>query len=200
MSLLSINPVKSSRGFTLLEVLVVSTLTGLIAIPLMMFIYKGLQSYAFLQAQSNTSTELSTLSERIVKVLRGATAVVNAGSNTLTVDGYFSPADVTPDQITYYISGTDLDIGVIPPSGTAPNYTYPAQNQVVTTTRVDLTMGGVPLFTYYDSNGNQLPSGFQNSQIYAIGVYVAANPSPGQVGVPISIKTLATLRNFKTNL
>ena len=70
MSVLSARPVKNGRGFTLLEVLVVSTLTGIIAIPLMMFIYKGLQSYTFLQAQSNTSTELSTLSERIAKVLQ----------------------------------------------------------------------------------------------------------------------------------
>ena len=189
-----------SSGFTLLEVLVVSTLTGLIAIPLMMFTFKGLQSYAFLQAQSNTSTELSTLSGRIAKVLRGATTVINAQSNTLTIYGYFSPADATPDQIRYFINGTDLNIGVTPPSGTAPNYTYPSQNEVVTTTRVDLQMGGTPMFTYYDSNGNQLPSGFQNSEIYGIGIYVAANPSPGQVGVPISVKTFVTLRNFKTNL
>lgn len=187
-------------GFTLLEVLVASGLTGLIALPLMTYSYKGLQSYAFLQAQSNTATELSILSERIAKVLRGATAVITAQSNALTVYGYFDPADTTVDQIRYFINGTDLDIGVTPPSGTAPNYTYPSANETITAARVDLQMGSNPMFTYYDSSGNQLPNGFSNSQVYAIGIYVAANPSPGQVQVPISVKTLATLRNFKTNL
>jgi prepilin-type N-terminal cleavage/methylation domain-containing protein len=200
-SMLRTSPMESSQGFTLLEVLVVCTLLGIVAIPLMMFTYKGIQSYAFLQAQSNTSTELGNLSERITKVLRGATAIINAGPNTLTVDGYFSPANAIPDQIEYYISGTDLDIAVTTPSGTAPNYTYLSpQNTTTYLTRVDLQMSGTPMFTYYDSSGNQLPSGFSLSQIYGIGIYVAANPSPGQVSVPISIKTFATLRNFKTNL
>jgi hypothetical protein len=190
----------NSDGFTLLEVLVAGTLTGLIAIPLMMFTYKGLQSYQFLQAQSNTSTELSTLSERIAKVLRGATAVITAQNNTLTVYGYFSPADSQVDQIRYFINGTYLDIGVTPPSGTAPNYTYPPANEVIHVARVDLQMGSTPMFTYYDSSGNPLPNGFATSQVYAVGIYVAANPNPGQVGVPISVTTMATLRNFKTNL
>jgi type II secretory pathway pseudopilin PulG len=191
---------EGSGGYTLLEMIIAGMLTGLLAIPLMIFSYKGLTSYEFLQAQSNTSTELSTLSERMAKVIRGATAVITAQNNTLTIYGYFSPQDSTVKQIRYFISGTNLDIGVTPPSGTAPDYTYPSANEVVTTTRVDLSMGAIPMFTYYDDSGTLLAAGFANSQVKAIGIYVAANPRTKQLAVPIELTTRVSLRNFKTNL
>jgi len=189
-----------SGGYSLVELLVVMTLTSMIAVPLVIFSYKGLTSYAFLQAQSDTSTELSTLSQRIAKVVRGTTGIITAQDNTLTIYGYFSPQDTTIKKIRYFISGTNLNIGVTPPTGTAPNYTYVAADEQVTTTRVDLAMGGTPMFTYYDDTGTQLPNGFAISQIKEIGFYVAANPRTKQLSVPIALTTRVTLRNFKTNL
>jgi hypothetical protein len=126
--------------------------------------------------------------------------VISAGNNTITIYGYFSPQDATVKQIRYFISGTNLNIGVTPPSGTAPNYTYNSSNEVITTTRVDLAMGSNTLFTYYDDAGNLLPNGFATSQVKAIGIYVAANPRVKQLGIPIAVTTRVTLRNFKTNL
>jgi len=191
---------QSEGGFTLLEVIVASVLVGILAIPLMMFGYKGLQSYTFLETQSQTSTDLSTLSERIAKVVRGATSVITATSSTLTIYGYFDPDDTKPDQIRYFMSGTTMDIGVTPPSGTAPNYTYPSANEVIHTAYTSMALGATPMFTYYDSSGNQLAAGFTTSEVQAVGIYVAANPTPGQNSVPISVSTMVTLRNFKTNL
>lgn len=191
---------RREAGYSLIELLVVMTLTSMLAVPLIIFSYKGLSSYEFLQAQSNTSLELSTLSARMSKVIRGTTGVLIASNNTLTIYGYFSPQDATVKKIRYYIVGTNLNIGVTPPSGTAPNYTYNAADEVVTTTRVDLVMGANNLFTYYDDSGNVLPNGFTVGQVKAVGLYVAANPRTKQLSVPIAITTRVTLRNFKTNL
>jgi len=187
-------------GYSLVELLIVISLTSMMAVPLVVFSYKGLTSYEFLQAQSNTSTELSTLSQRMGKVIRGATTIILAQDNTLTIYGYFSPQDTVVKKIRYFISGNNLEIGVTPPSGTAPNYTYLSANEVVTVTRVDLAMGSTPMFTYYDDTGAKLPNGFAVSQIKEIGLYVAANPRTKQLTVPISLTTRVTLRNFKTNL
>jgi len=187
-------------GYTLLELLIVGVLTALIAIPLMTFTFKGLQSYVFLQTQSDTSTELSTVTEGMAKVIRGTTDVVTAQANTLTVLAYFNPDDTVVKQVRYFVSGTDLDVGVTPPSGTAPNYTYPSANEVVTTLYHNLVMGSTPMFTYYDNTNTQLPNGFSTSSVNQVGIDVAANPTPNQVGVPIELSTRVTLRNFKTNL
>jgi type II secretory pathway pseudopilin PulG len=190
----------NQSGYSLVELLVVMVLTTMIAIPLVVFSYKGLSSYEFLQAQSNTSTELSSLSARIAKVIRGTTAVIDAQANTLTIYGYFSPADTTIKKIRYFINGTNLNIGVTPPTGTAPNYTFLAANEVVTTTRIDLAMASNPMFTYYDESGTVLPNGFALGQVKAVGIYVAANPRVKQLSVPVAVTTRVTLRNFKTNL
>ncbi len=187
-------------GYSLIELLVVMVLTTMIAIPLVIFTYKGLTSYEFLQAQSNTSIELSTLSERIAKVLRGTTGIVSAGPNTLTIYGFFSPADTEVKKIRYFISGTNLNIGVTKPDSASQPYTYNNYAEVITTTRVDLSMGATPMFVYYDDSGNVLSSGFATSQIRAVGLYVAANPRTKQLSVPIAVSTRVTLRNFKTNL
>jgi hypothetical protein len=175
-------------------------LTTMIAIPLVIFTYKGLTSYEFLQAQSNTSIELSTLSERIAKVLRGTTGIAAASANTLTIYGFFSPADTEVKKIRYFINGTNLNIGVTKPDSASQPYTYNNYPEVITTTRVDLAMGANSMFIYYDDAGNVLPNGFATSQIRAIGMYVAANPRTKQLSVPIAVSTRVTLRNFKTNL
>jgi prepilin-type N-terminal cleavage/methylation domain-containing protein len=190
----------NQRGYTIIELLVVIVVTTAIAVPLTMFMIKGLGAFNFIQAQSDTALELNTLTNRIAKVLRGATSVDTAQSNTLIVYGYFSPQDTSIKKIRYFVSGTNLNIGVTPPTGTAPNYIYDAANEVITTTRIDLSMGGKPLFTYYDDVGNQLTGAFATSQIKNIGIYVAANPNSKQVPVPISLSTRVTLRNLKTNL
>lgn len=191
---------RRQTGYTIVELLVVMVLFMVLAIPLTVFTIKGMTSYQYLQEQSDTSIDLSTLSERIAKVVRGTTKVVTAQDNTLTIYGYFSPEDTVVKQIRYFVNGNNLEIGVTPPSGTAPNYTYNPANEVVTVVRVDLSMGATPMFTYYDDAGNTLPNGFATTQIKEIGIYVAANPNTKRLNVPISISTRVTLRNFKTNL
>lgn len=191
---------RNSRGYTIIELLVVIVITTAIAFPLTSFAIKGWTSYTFLEAQSSTSLELNILANRIAKVVRGATSVDTAQANTLIVYGYFSPQDTTIKKIRYFISGTNLNIGVTPPGGTAPNYTYDPATEVVTTTRIDLVMSGNSLFTYYDDAGNQLTGAFATSQVKNIGIYLGANPNVKQVPKPISLTTRVTLRNLKTNL
>jgi type II secretory pathway pseudopilin PulG len=187
-------------GYSLLELIIVMGLVAMVAVPLTVFTYKGLSSFEFLQAQSNTSQELTTLAARMTKVIRGATGIVSATDNSLIIYGYFSPADTQVKKIRYFINGTNLNIGVTPPTGTAPNYTYNSANEVITVTRVDLQMEGNALFRYYDENGVLLPNGFSLSQVKGVGVYVAANPRTKQLSKPVSLSTQVTLRNFKTNL
>jgi hypothetical protein len=191
---------RAEEGFTLLELLIAALLTGMLAIPLMFFTFKGLSSFQFLQSESNTSTELSTVSEAVAKVVRGTTSVITAQPNTLTVYAYFDPDDTVVKQVRYFVSGTNLDVGVTPPSGTAPNYTYPSANEVVTTLYSNLVMGSNSMFTYYDNAGNQLPNGYTTGEVNQVGIYVAANPDANQETVPIELTTRVTLRNFKTNL
>jgi prepilin-type N-terminal cleavage/methylation domain-containing protein len=194
------NSLLFETGYSLLELIVAMAIIGAISVPLGTFIIKGMSSYQFLQAQSDTSTELGSLSARISRVMRGTTGIVDAQPNTLTILAYFSPQDSVVKQIRYFITGNTLSIGVTPPTGSAPNYTYNSSDEVIKTVRIDLSMGSNALFSYYDDAGNELTSGFQVSQVKQIGIYVAADGNTRSVTVPIAVQTRITLRNFKTNL
>ncbi len=188
------------NGYSMLELIIVIAITGAVAVPLSTFAISGLRSYSYLEAQSNAAVDLNILSGRLAKVIRGATTIDTATANSLIFYGYFSPQDTSIKKIRYFISGNLIEVGVTPPTGTAPSYTYAAADEKVTVMRNDMTMGANTLFTYYDDVGTLLTGGFTVGQIKQIGLYLAANPNPKQLPVPLSISTKVTLRNQKVNL
>jgi len=192
--------IKRQAGFTLIEVLIAMVMVVILAVLLGKVTIDGFTRYQYLQYQANGSADLSDILNRLSKVIRGTTSIDTAGTNNLTLYGYFVPQDVTVDKIRYFVSGTALKVGVTKPTGTAPNYTYPAGNEVVTVITNNLTTSPNPIFTYFDDSGNQLPNGFANSQIKQIGIYLSYNPSPHYLHINISTGTRVTLRNMKTNL
>jgi prepilin-type N-terminal cleavage/methylation domain-containing protein len=191
----------AQSGYTLVEMIIVTGVFGIVLLLLANFAISGMNSYNYLTAQTNTSTDLNNQIGRVSRVIRGTTAVVSAGQNDLTIYGYFSPRDTAADKIHYYITGgSTLMVDVIPASGTAPNYTYlvgDLKSYVITT---KLTVAPSPVFTYYDDLGNQLSGAFLTSQVKQIGILLSANPNPNRLPVPITISTRVTLRNMKTNL
>ena len=188
------------RGFTLLEFLVVLSITGMIAGPLALFFINGVKSYNLIDMQTNTSTEVVTLSGKITSVIRNATSVSAAADNSLTIIAYAKPTDTVVSQYRYFLSGNRLNVGVTPASGAAPNYTYPAANEVIKTLRSDLAMAGTPLFTYYDETDTQLTGTIDATSVTQVGLYLAVNPNTIQFKKPIIITNQVSIRNLKTNL
>ena len=188
------------RGFTLLEFLVVLSITGMIAGPLALFFINGVKSYNLIDMQTNTSTEVVTLSGKITSVIRNATSVSAAADNSLTIIAYAKPPDTVVSQYRYFLSGNSLNVGVTPASGAAPNYTYPAANEVIKTLRSDLAMAGTPLFTYYDETDTQLTGTIDATSVTQVGLYLAVNPNTIQFKKPIIITNQVSIRNLKTNL
>jgi type II secretory pathway pseudopilin PulG len=200
MSRRSFQPRLTEAAFTLIELVVAAGVLGILILGISNLTVNSLNTYQYLQAQSNSAADLTNLIDRVSRVVRGATTVLNAGTTTLTVYAYFSPNDAVVDQVRYFTSGNTLEVGVTPPSGTAPNYTYPPANEKVTTLATNLTMGSTPVFTYYDDTGTALPTGFALSQIRQVGVEVIENPNIHRLPTPLSNQTIVTLRNLKTNL
>ena len=191
---------QSSAGFTLLELVLSAALFGIVVLGVGNLSVNALNTYAYLQAQSNSAADLTNVIGRVSKVVRGTTGIIDAQTNTLTIYAYFSPNDAVVDKVRYFVSGTTLQVGVTPPSGSGPVYTYLAANEKLTTLAQNLAMGSTPVFSYYDDAGTTLPVGFTLSQIRQIGVAIAINPNTKRLPVPISNQTIVTLRNMKTNL
>jgi len=192
--------IKRRAGFTLIEVTIAMLIFTMIIVLFGHILIDGLDNYQYLQYQATASQNLSNLLTRVSKVLRGSTQITDAETNTITVYAYFSPQDAVVDKVRYFVSGTALEVGVTPPSGIAPNYTYPSANEVITVLSNNLTTSPSPVFTYYDDSGAQLASGFSLAQIKQVGIFLSVNPSPHYLPRSVSTGTRVTLRNMKTNL
>jgi prepilin-type N-terminal cleavage/methylation domain-containing protein len=188
----------NAHGYSLLELIIVISVFSMLMLVLSNFAINGFNNYNYLQAQANTSADLNNQIGRVSRVIRGTTGIVSATGNDLTIYGYFSPRD---DKIHYYITGgTTLVADVTPATGTAPNYTYSSTNTTSHTITTKLTTSPAPVFTYYDSSGTQLGSGFGLTDVKQIGILLSSNPKPNRLPAPITISTTVTLRNMKTNL
>lgn len=190
----------NQKGYTLLELLIVVVIIGLISVPLTNFSIRSMTSYFRLDAQSHASTDLLMLSNRLTGLLRGATSVETAQDNTITFYAYKNLTDTAVSKYRYFISGTTLSMGIIPPSGTAPDYTYPSGNEVVKVLRSDLVMNGQPAFSYYNEDNNQLTGSFNVGVIRKVSLFFSANPRPKQMSRPIIIQNSVSIRNLKRNL
>ncbi len=191
---------RKESGYTLLELIFVIGITGMMTLTIVGFVVSSSRGYQYLDHQSRAAVDLSNTLNRVSKVIRGTTDVVDAQSNTLTIYGYFSPNDAVVKKIRYFKNGNKLMVGVIPPTGSAPNYTYNQADEEVSVLQDYLSMGSTPIFTYFDASGNQLTGSFAITQIKQIGLEMAINPKPTILEKPISTKTVVTLRNKKVNL
>ncbi len=90
---------RNEAGFSLLELVVVAAIIGMIATPLTLFTIRGMNAYNFIQVQSDTAVDIGTLTDRVTRVVRGATSIDTASPQTLIVYGYFSPQDTVIKKI-----------------------------------------------------------------------------------------------------
>ena len=191
---------RRNEGYTLLELIFVIGITGMMTLALVSSVVTTSRGYQYLDHQSRAAVDLSNTLNRVSKVIRGTTDVIDAQANTLTIYGYFSPNDAVVKKIRYFKSGNKLMVGVIPPTGAGPNYTDNQSDEEVSVLQDNLSMGSSSIFTYYDASGTQLTGTFATTQIKQIGLNMAINPKPTILEKPISNQTIVTLRNKKVNL
>ncbi len=191
---------QTSRGFSLLELMIVLpiiAIAGTIALTLTM---RAWQAYRLGVVQTDAQFENTTALERVSRVLRSTNQVIAASSNDLTIEAYFSPRNSVPDKARYYYANNELKVDVIPASGTAPNYTYlDTDKQTFTITNL-LNTPAQPVFRYYDESGGLLTGSIDNNAVRVIEISLISNAKPelltqNQVG-----STRVQLRNMKTNL
>ena len=191
---------RNNSGYSLLEMLIAISLVSILTLVVVNFFTTISRGYNYLQTESSAAVDLSNTMDRVAKVIRGATDVVDAQTNSLTIYGYFLPNDAVVDKIKYYVSGTDLKVSVIPPTGSGPNYTYDPANEKIYTISRSIPVGAPVVFTYYDDLGNQLTGSFATTQIKQVGIQITTNPNPKVLRKSLSSQTTVTLRNKKTNL
>jgi hypothetical protein len=165
------------------------------------FFISNYQSYLNLQENTVRMNSLSGGLQRMTRVLRGINSITDAQPASITGFAYFTPRDATLSKVRYFYnaSAQSLQVGVIPASGSAPNYTYNSSSEQVYTIVGNID-GTQAIFKYLNVDGAE--STFNTDtykDIYGIRV-VLTNVRKGNNIAAFQLQTAVSLRNRKTNL
>lgn len=204
----TISSMKFTRGFTLIEVIVVMGILGLISVSVGKFAVDvfGLNSYT--TGSLTVSQDARNLLRIMTREIRaaapsenGAFPLVAVSSSTIS---FYSDVDGTGqrDLVRYYLSSTTLIKGVIAPTGNP--LTYVAGNEQTSIVMSDVRNGTTSIFTYYDntyagtSSPLSYPVAIQSVRLVRIDLTLDANAdrSPDKK----TFTTQVSIRNLKDNL
>lgn len=193
------------KGFTIIELIVVAGLGSILGAIVVSVVIKNFSDNRRVESTSLVQRDINLAIDGVNKVLRSTTQILEATATTVKVRAYRNVGDVAPSEIYYYIATHNgqqaVRYSVIPASGTAPNYTYNAQDAQTYTLLPKVTNNiGLPLFKFYDQNNVLLTSPVVLSEVRVIEVSPSCLDIAGTLTTPIVVTTRATLRNFKTNL
>jgi prepilin-type N-terminal cleavage/methylation domain-containing protein len=195
---------RKEAGYTLVELLVVITITAVLTTTFFTFFKTSLYSYIRLQADASTLTDLETSAVRIATVLRSTTDVTTAGANEFEGYAYFSPSDTYVSDIHYYLQttvGVTQVIADVTPMTANPPTGTPITAQKRTYTVIDnyYQVSGTNLFTYLTSSGSTISQPITDlTTIKGISVSLAARTYDKTTNQTINLQV--SLRNKKDNL
>ncbi len=188
-------------AFTLVELLVTMFIVSLLGGLVVGFISQSYRNNREVQTLSIVQTELNLAIDRLIRVLRSSTEILEATQTNVKMYGYPNVADSDPSEINFYIQGAAIKYSVTPPSGTAPNYSYnPSDAKIHTLIGKSTNSVNLPLFKYYDENSALLAFPVSISAVRVIEPNLSALDTSNILTNPIVVTTKINLRNLKTNL
>ncbi|MEK7594308.1 MAG: prepilin-type N-terminal cleavage/methylation domain-containing protein [Patescibacteria group bacterium] len=193
---------KDSKGFTLVELLVVFSLVAILFVSFGSFFTNYLYLYFGYQKDANSFSEIANQATRISDVMRGITDITSETSTDLNAYAYFAPTDTYVSVVRYYLSadGKSVMVDVTPMTSNPPNGTViTAAKKTYTIISSYKPQTGVNLFTYYDISGTALTPPVANQHtITSIGVNLSTPAEHNSQGQQLAVTV--SLRNRKTNL
>jgi len=191
---------RTVRGITLIETVVfVGVLVFIIGaiVGALRYTYQG-QRFAFEQADAIRSARAGI--DRIVRELRevsyadtGAYSIESMSTSSLVFFSDFDN-DGSIERVRYFLDGTELKRGVTESTSTPPVYTTPEAVSVVSDHIRNETLG-VPLFTLYDKDGNEMSNFSDVDALAFVLVRLVANVDPLHAPVDYELRSSAALRN-----
>jgi type II secretory pathway pseudopilin PulG len=189
-------------AFTLVETLTVIAISSFILVGLTRAIIFFYDTNEYAVQQSAAIRSASGGVERLVKDVReasyadtGAFPVANFSTSSITVY-----ADVNRDQqverVHYELINLDFVRAVTSPSGSPPDYTGGDTTTSTLSDNVRNQSEGVPIFTYYDINGNRLSQSDSRQDLAFVSIELIVNVDPDRTPDNTTIKSSATLRNI----
>lgn len=201
--------ISHQQGFTLLEVVMASTILATVVVIAGLFWFYVRRNYEF----SLTSFRLTANADRAVASiqteLRRAQEAMNGAYPLEILDdnqlAFYADTDGDNqiERIRYFVSNSNLMKGVIEPTGNPPQYTS-AEKTTIVAEKLDPRYS--PLFTYYNGNwpgdttNNPLLPAQRSLQTRMVKISIPLDIRDSQGIASYSAQTTVQIRNLKDNL
>lgn len=203
---------QSNRGFSLVEFILAMFIVAVVAGGASLFAVYFFNSYSFSFNANQNVNQAQTGMTTLIREIRearsgdnGAWPLIDAADNSFI---FYSDVDNDgrTDRVRYFINGTALQKGVIPP--TQVPVTYPAGNEVFSTIASSIDTSSGPLFTYYNGNwpsdavNNPLPANqrIANTRYVGINLQINVASGSGSTAQPFQLTSGVQIRSLKNNL
>lgn len=200
---------KYNNGLVLIELLISIFILTIIIWAVSLF-QRDIFSLSF-SAQNNLSAQLDArhLLKQFNAELReasqsslGAYPIALASSSAIT---FYSDInnDGLKERIRYFLSGSNLNRGVLSPSGSP--LVYNSANEKISLVVADIRNSSTsPIFQYYNTNytgsGSALSQPVDVNSVRMVKMNVVIDKDPNKSPNPISVETKVSIRNLKDNL
>jgi prepilin-type N-terminal cleavage/methylation domain-containing protein len=187
------------RGFTLIELVVVTGLISGIAFVVSVFLVTSLKTYRLNSQSSQLENNTASVMREFEFSTRAATQVLTAQKDELKFYRFYDLTSISPKQIRYFVDGNVFKVGVTEPVGTPPSVTYPADNEKIDLLVEDVTNPS-SIFNYFDGSGTELIEPVNTANIKMVGITISLDKDVNLPPEAITQETKVTLRNLKNNL
>lgn len=190
----------SQSGFTLVESIVVFGISAfiLLAVTQAIIFFYDTNEYTLQQSAAISSAKEGV--DIIVRDIREATyadtgAYPVAGMSTTSLN-FFADVnrDMAVEQVRYYLDGNEFKREVTAPTGTPPTYTGEQTTETVSD-KVRNKEQGIPIFTYYDIEGNTISGSDNRRDLAFLEIELIINVDPSQQPDNTQVRSSAALRN-----
>jgi type II secretory pathway pseudopilin PulG len=189
------------RGFTLIETLVwIAIFTAsMVAITTSVIYFYRTSNYAIEEATALTSVQHGM--DAMVRVIReaayssvGAYPVIAMASSSFT---FYANTDTDSliERVHYYLSGTNIYLGILKPTGDPASYTGTETVSLVAD-NIKNASSSTNLFTYYDLNGAQMTDLTKIANLRFVTINIVADIDPNRAPTDTQLRSSATLRNL----
>lgn len=193
---------KFGNGFTLVETVVVISVTALVFVTLGMLLSYFYKTNAYAFDQSTAVGQARRGVEDAMLYLReasygndGAYPIKNAATSSITFYANTNN-DAVIERVTYILENKTLYRAIAAPTGNPPSYL----SAVIATSTIaaPVTNGPLtPIFRYFDKNGAELPEPADISEISSVRTTVVIDVNVNRAPVAFTLSGGATLRNLK---
>jgi len=189
-------------GFTLVETVVYIGVFFVVVTALTVTISYTYRAGRFVYEQADALNEVRKGMQTMVQTLRestygdnGAYPLLAMGPNSITVYSD-TDNDGNAERITFAIENDTLVKKVLAASGNPPIYT----GSETTTTVAQFVRNAevsVPLFTYFDTDGNEVTDYTQRTSVESVYVRLVVNIYPARAPEDYELRSRAAFRNAR---